>query len=197
MNVLEKKGYKKKHYVILLSIFSMVWFFSLANIVNAHSGRTDSSGGHTCRTNCSSYGLDYGEYHYHGGSVISTPPPPPQTWSFEGKTYYSYSAYLQAQEDYEIEQERIEQEELIQQQEEENQRLQDELEELKKQQEISESNEDTGIVAGITDTDESSNSGSGVAVSLGTLAILGGGGWYLNRRKKRRVAINSSSEKTD
>lgn len=31
----------------------------------AHPGRTDSSGGHTCRTNCASWGLSTGEYHYH------------------------------------------------------------------------------------------------------------------------------------
>lgn len=34
----------------------------------AHSGGTDSGGGHHCWTNCSSHGLAYGEYHYHGGS---------------------------------------------------------------------------------------------------------------------------------
>ena len=34
---------------------------------SAHPGRTDSSGGHTCRTNCESWGLEYGEYHYHNG----------------------------------------------------------------------------------------------------------------------------------
>ena len=31
----------------------------------AHPGRTDSSGGHTCRTKCTSWGLSTGEYHYH------------------------------------------------------------------------------------------------------------------------------------
>lgn len=33
----------------------------------AHPGRTDSSGCHTCKTNCSSWGLSQGEYHCHGG----------------------------------------------------------------------------------------------------------------------------------
>ncbi len=33
----------------------------------AHPGRTDSGGGHTCRTNCTKWGLSYGEYHYHNG----------------------------------------------------------------------------------------------------------------------------------
>ncbi len=38
-----------------------------SNSVYSHPGRTDSSGGHTCRTNCESWGLEYGEYHYHNG----------------------------------------------------------------------------------------------------------------------------------
>lgn len=33
--------------------------------VFAHPGRTDSSGGHTCRTNCEEYGLKTWEFHYH------------------------------------------------------------------------------------------------------------------------------------
>lgn len=36
--------------------------------VEAHPGRTDGSGCHTCRTNCSKYGLQNGEYHCHNGS---------------------------------------------------------------------------------------------------------------------------------
>ncbi len=35
------------------------------SVTFAHPGRTDSSGGHTCRTNCASWGLSTGEYHYH------------------------------------------------------------------------------------------------------------------------------------
>ena len=48
----------------------------------AHPGRTDSSGGHTCRTNCEDWGLDYGEYHYHNGGYTtpySTPYNTPYT----------------------------------------------------------------------------------------------------------------------
>jgi len=42
-------------------------FILTANIAFAHPGRTDSKGGHTCRTNCTErWGLKYGEYHYHG-----------------------------------------------------------------------------------------------------------------------------------
>jgi len=41
-------------------------------IVSAHPGRTDSNGGHYCRTNCEKWGYEYGEYHYHNGSNPSS-----------------------------------------------------------------------------------------------------------------------------
>jgi micrococcal nuclease len=44
-----------------------LFLFALTTRVEAHPGRTDASGGHTCRTNCASWGYSYGEYHYHGG----------------------------------------------------------------------------------------------------------------------------------
>lgn len=55
-----------------------------------HPGGTDSSGCHTCRTNCTEkYGIPYGDYHCHGGgdggggggSATTGPPPtdPPAT----------------------------------------------------------------------------------------------------------------------
>lgn len=37
--------------------------------VFAHPGRTDSSGCHTCKTNCSKWGLGNGEYHCHSGNT--------------------------------------------------------------------------------------------------------------------------------
>lgn len=52
----------------LTIFFSLLISFLFAPAANAHPGNTDSSGGHTCRTNCPRWGLDYGEYHYHGGS---------------------------------------------------------------------------------------------------------------------------------
>lgn len=39
----------------------------LPSIISAHPGRTDSNGGHVCRTNCEKWGLEYGEYHHHNG----------------------------------------------------------------------------------------------------------------------------------
>jgi len=50
--------------IALLSIFSI-------NTVSAHSGRTDSSGGHNCNV-----GACAGTYHYHNGGSGYTPPAP-------------------------------------------------------------------------------------------------------------------------
>src|SRR5918992_1394381 len=54
---------------LLLSFFVLTPSTPLP--AHAHPGRTDSSGGHTCRTNCESWGLGYGEYHSHGGGSAS------------------------------------------------------------------------------------------------------------------------------
>lgn len=39
--------------------------------VLAHPGRLDSSGCHTCRINCPSWGLEYEEYHCHSGNTYT------------------------------------------------------------------------------------------------------------------------------
>jgi len=44
--------------------------------VSAHPGRTDSSGCHTCRTNCPNWGLSYGEYHCHRSKGVPQPKEP-------------------------------------------------------------------------------------------------------------------------
>ena len=57
-----------KNEMKILFLFTFIFTLFLATEpTQAHSGRTDGSGGHTCRTNCEQYGLSYGEYHYHGG----------------------------------------------------------------------------------------------------------------------------------
>ncbi len=53
----------KKRIAIILTTLLIA-----CNGVFAHPGRTDSNGCHTCRTNCSKYGLKTGEYHCHDGS---------------------------------------------------------------------------------------------------------------------------------
>lgn len=56
-------------------LFFIFWlFFPL--VVFAHPGRTDSSGCHTCRTNCSKWGLSSGEYHCHRAKSLSQPKEP-------------------------------------------------------------------------------------------------------------------------
>lgn len=61
-------GSVTRTYRLVLNAFVMVGLvLSLCGTAFAHPGRTDSSGGHTCYTNCESYGLEYGEYHYHNG----------------------------------------------------------------------------------------------------------------------------------
>lgn len=42
-------------------------------LVSAHPGNTDSNGGHYCRTNCSSWGVPWNEWHSHGGSSYRPP----------------------------------------------------------------------------------------------------------------------------
>lgn len=55
-----------------LLIASTLATIFLPSVVNAHPGRTDANGGHTCRTNCEKWGLKYGEYHYHNGGSSSS-----------------------------------------------------------------------------------------------------------------------------
>lgn len=65
--------------ISFLGVLVAVFLFGMAPNANleAHSGRTDSNGGHTCRTNCASYGLSTGEYHYHNSGSAPAPKPAP------------------------------------------------------------------------------------------------------------------------
>lgn len=61
---------------VFFKIFSIVmYFFGLISISliegSAHPGNTDSNGGHVCRTNCPSWGLEFEEYHTHSSSSSS------------------------------------------------------------------------------------------------------------------------------
>lgn len=60
-------------------ILAIILFFSVSfepMVVFAHPGRTDSSGCHTCRTNCPNWGLSYGEYHCHRSKGLPQPKEP-------------------------------------------------------------------------------------------------------------------------
>jgi len=52
--------------------FIVLLLFLFPTGVMAHPGRTDSSGCHVCRTNCSKWGLYNGQRHCHGGSSSSS-----------------------------------------------------------------------------------------------------------------------------
>lgn len=59
-------------------IFLPCLFFALfvSSPVLAHPGNTDIRGCHTCRTNCSSWGLKNGEYHCHQQKALPQPVEP-------------------------------------------------------------------------------------------------------------------------
>lgn len=59
---------KNRTLLLLLLVFSME--------SNAHPGRTDAYGCHTCKTNCPKWGLTYGEYHCHKAKGLPQPQVP-------------------------------------------------------------------------------------------------------------------------
>ncbi|MEK7106740.1 MAG: peptidoglycan-binding protein [Patescibacteria group bacterium] len=57
---------------IVLGLF----LIAIPSVTLAHPGRTDSSGCHTCRTNCPKWGLSTGEYHCHNAKALPQPKEP-------------------------------------------------------------------------------------------------------------------------
>ncbi|MFG0214952.1 YHYH domain-containing protein [Brevibacillus porteri] len=53
--------------IISVLVLILCITFLPVQMIEAHPGRTDANGGHTCRTNCEKWGLQYGQYHYHNG----------------------------------------------------------------------------------------------------------------------------------
>lgn len=60
-----KKIIKNMTRKIKLLLMVLVVALILPISANAHPGRTNASGCHTCKTNCGSWGLKKGEYHCH------------------------------------------------------------------------------------------------------------------------------------
>lgn len=56
---------------IFLPLFMSCLLLLVPTLTSAHPGRTDANGGHTCKTNCSKWGLETGEYHYHNSGTKS------------------------------------------------------------------------------------------------------------------------------
>lgn len=73
------------------AVFLTVFLFSIETTY-AHPGRTDSSGCHTCRTNCSSWGLSTGEYHCHNAKALPQPEEPIKSHYGENGTGYTEPA---------------------------------------------------------------------------------------------------------
>jgi len=55
----------KRKLVLIAVALTLVPAPNTATAQPSHSGDTDSSGCHTCRTNCPKYGLYYNQYHCH------------------------------------------------------------------------------------------------------------------------------------
>jgi hypothetical protein len=82
------KSYNKK--LIMLVILLCSVFFPSVSF--AHPGRTDSSGCHTCKTNCASWGLSTGEYHCHNSKGVSQPLEPIKSTHGDNGTGYTTPA---------------------------------------------------------------------------------------------------------
>jgi hypothetical protein len=80
-----------KNRVFLLTAVFLTAFF-VSNNALAHPGGTDSSGCHTCRTNCSSWGLYSGEYHCHNAKSSPQPYEPITSTYGAGGTGYTSPA---------------------------------------------------------------------------------------------------------
>ena len=59
-----------------INIILIALILVIPNISLAHPGRTDTSGCHTCHTNCASWGLSTGEYHCHRSKGVTQPKEP-------------------------------------------------------------------------------------------------------------------------
>ncbi len=79
------KNYKRNFMIVGILVFVPLFAY-------AHPGRTDSSGCHTCRTNCSSWGLSTGEYHCHTSKGVSQPVAPIKSTYGENATGYTTPA---------------------------------------------------------------------------------------------------------
>lgn len=82
---------------ILISIFFASAALLLPGLTQAHPGGTDAYGCHTCRTNCSSWGLYTGEYHCHQAKSYTQPEPPiSSTYGSNGTGYTTPAPYYSA-----------------------------------------------------------------------------------------------------
>jgi hypothetical protein len=75
-----------------IKLFLIALLFLVPVLTEAHPGRTDASGCHTCRTNCASWGLSTGEYHCHNAKALPQPEEPIKSTYGENGTGYTQPA---------------------------------------------------------------------------------------------------------
>lgn len=136
---------------VFLSLF-------LINPVFAHPGRTDSSGCHTCRTNCSSWGLGTGEYHCHNAKAAPQPEEPIHSRYGEGGTGYTVPAP-----EYKYKAPSVESSQPV-------------------ADTTTSNTNQSGIVLGASDTNDDSGNGWTTAIVLGGIAVAG---WWAVRHRQR------------
>jgi hypothetical protein len=78
-----------KHFIA--ACFVLIGFL-WGGSVFAHPGNTDAYGCHTCRTNCPSWGLSYGEYHCHNSKGLPQPQDPISSHYGDNGTGYTTPA---------------------------------------------------------------------------------------------------------
>lgn len=75
---------KKNVSMLLVCLGLILW----PSVTNAHPGGLDSSGCHTCKTNCPKWGLSTGEYHCHSGNTYT---------NSKGQTYNKSGELVQSE----------------------------------------------------------------------------------------------------
>lgn len=172
--------------VFLSAVFSAVFLF---NTASAHPGRTDSSGCHTCRTNCSSWGLSSGEYHCHNAKAATQPIEPiKSTYGANG------TGYTQPAPDYKAEQAPSKAPATETQASKTGTQPESSIQEETDKNSTSDTSSnssltspdknksDVAISASSAKTEDDDSFGSGVL--LGALGV-GGAAWYINKKNKQ------------
>lgn len=64
-------SYRNTWIIVQIAVFVTCTLIMFVDTAQSHPGRTDANDGHTCRTKCENWDLEYGEYHSHGTASIS------------------------------------------------------------------------------------------------------------------------------
>lgn len=180
-----------------LALFTIISLLSVKS-VNAHPGNTDSSGCHTCRTNCANWGLSTGEYHCHRAKAVPQPKPPVTSTYGENGTGYTSPApeYEKPKESTDkgvpVTNTTEESQKPVEPQPEENKETTSEQQKQKETEPVDEeknSNQERNRSALVTKPVKNEGDGDALAGFL-TLAAIGGGIWYWKNKKATSIKDN-------